>query len=1014
MEVPAKFRSVWAYFRYLLLALVIIVSAAFLTSCGSGGTTITIADGAGSGDTSFELTYLQNVTTNGTTAISTYVTKSVALPDGSTGRIAAQDVTVNFQIIENNSSSSLNVNSAVTGIDGRASVIYTAGSIDSVTDRVIVEITGVNPQYALITVNPTGTGTVTVTVSATPDTLEAVTDAGAKNKAVIAATVTSATGVQVGVDVTFTTSAGSLCDYPNCTAAASTAQTDQNGIARMILQSSTNLETADVEAQVGLSSGATTVSFIAGPAADFQLFASPTNLTADNNSTSTVTAVVTDSAGHLVADGATVNFFIKNTSTGTGSFVEIPATDQTTSGVAAVTFRAGNTPGAVNIRASSGGVDSDDADPAYGDGLITLIPEFVGSVSVVVDPITLTADGASKAQVTATVLNSNGFPVNTGTPVTFTTSGGDLDTNFNFTNPLTSVTTTTIGLGQASVFLRSSTTAGQFFVTATSGGRSDVTQVDFIAGSADAGNSTLTVSPTTIPADGTSTAILTLTARDSIGNPVADGKQVGFSTSQGVISNPTTTNAGVATATLISSTTPGQVNLSASIDTITETATINFGLAAGANPNSINLVLSDTTLTVESPTGSDSINIQATVLDSIGNPIGVDCDQNITFTKVAGPSDVTLDNSTTFVTKTTNGGVASVTLNSGTTPGTVRVQVTASQDTGNCTSGTPTTVSVTTTAIIITSGPAANILVYPAQNVVDNQDGTISQAMNTLLTDTYGNPVEDDTAVFFSLNAAGQLFGTICGSAVTGNSELDTTCSATGGVGIKGVAHSLLTWASEGIFEPFIVTAETQTLTGMISDTYDGNFPGVAPIAIDVTITPSSAPGGFGGAGGISVIAEYHDGASFPNPISGVDLDFSSSSAFASVVTTPVTTDINGFASTTVTTTTCRATNTPVTISVSDPPYSGSAQMTIEATEPTASFTVSGTSPTFTFSNTSTEPQGYNYSYLWNFGDATTSTLENPSHTYAGAGIYTVTLTVTNNDAPGGCSDTDTDSVTVP
>lgn len=43
----------------------------------------------------------------------------------------------------------------------------------------------------------------------------------------------------------------------------------------------------------------------------------------------------------------------------------------------------------------------------------------------------------------------------------------------------------------------------------------------------------------------------------------------------------------------------------------------------------------------------------------------------------------------------------------------------------------------------------------------------------------------------------------------------------------------------------------------------------------------------------------------------------------------------------------------------------------------------------------------YNYSlngtsYLWDFGDGTTSTLENPTHTYPGPGTYFVTFTVTN------------------
>jgi len=296
----------------------------------------------------------------------------------------------------------------------------------------------------------------------------------------------------------------------------------------------------------------------------------------------------------------------------------------------------------------------------------------------------------------------------------------------------------------------------------------------------------------------------------------------------------------------------------------------------------------------------------------------------------------------------------------------------------------------------------------------------IIRTINALLTDKYGNPVEDDTAVFFFLDAAGQLYGTICGSAITGNPEQDSTCSLTTGNGTKGVAHSMLTWVSEGIYAPFTVTAESETQdpldptqTVIISDTYANTFPAVAPVAIEVTITPSSAPGGFGGPGGILVVAEYHDGAAFPNPISGVALNFTSSSALATVDTSPVTTDINGFAATTVTTSAvCLAANTSVTITAADLPYVGTANMTIEATEPTASFTVTDNGGgSFTFTNTSTEPPGYSYSYSWNFGDGNTSTSENPSHTYAAGGPYNVILTVTNNEAPGSCSDATTATI---
>ncbi len=41
-----------------------------------------------------------------------------------------------------------------------------------------------------------------------------------------------------------------------------------------------------------------------------------------------------------------------------------------------------------------------------------------------------------------------------------------------------------------------------------------------------------------------------------------------------------------------------------------------------------------------------------------------------------------------------------------------------------------------------------------------------------------------------------------------------------------------------------------------------------------------------------------------------------------------------------------------------------------------------------------------NYSYSWDFGDGTTSTTQNPSHTYSTAGTYTAKLTVTDSASP--------------
>jgi PKD repeat protein len=62
-----------------------------------------------------------------------------------------------------------------------------------------------------------------------------------------------------------------------------------------------------------------------------------------------------------------------------------------------------------------------------------------------------------------------------------------------------------------------------------------------------------------------------------------------------------------------------------------------------------------------------------------------------------------------------------------------------------------------------------------------------------------------------------------------------------------------------------------------------------------------------------------------------------------------------------------------------------------------------------TFSGSATDPganDAAGFTYLWNFGDNTTSTLQNPTHTYAAAGNYTVTLKVSEASGLSGTATT--------
>ena len=77
---------------------------------------------------------------------------------------------------------------------------------------------------------------------------------------------------------------------------------------------------------------------------------------------------------------------------------------------------------------------------------------------------------------------------------------------------------------------------------------------------------------------------------------------------------------------------------------------------------------------------------------------------------------------------------------------------------------------------------------------------------------------------------------------------------------------------------------------------------------------------------------------------------------------------------------------------------------------PTAGFTSTANLLEVTFTDGSTDSDGTVVAWDWDFGDGSTSTEQNPSHTYAAGGTYPVTLTVSDDDD---ATDEVTNSVTV-
>ncbi|MDX1531776.1 MAG: PKD domain-containing protein, partial [Rhodothermales bacterium] len=79
-------------------------------------------------------------------------------------------------------------------------------------------------------------------------------------------------------------------------------------------------------------------------------------------------------------------------------------------------------------------------------------------------------------------------------------------------------------------------------------------------------------------------------------------------------------------------------------------------------------------------------------------------------------------------------------------------------------------------------------------------------------------------------------------------------------------------------------------------------------------------------------------------------------------------------------------------------------------TPPNAAFTSDCTDLACSFTDGSNDPDGSIVGRSWDFGDGTTSTETNPTHTYAAAGTYSVELTVTDD---GGASDVASQTVNV-
>jgi adhesin/invasin len=662
----------------------------------------------------------------------------------------------------------------------------------------------------------------------------------------ISASVTDSQGhAAKNVTVNFTTTAGGLWTTNSALTAVATtsAVTDVNGVARLYLKAPTvtGIATITAASSDNAAEGSATVSFVSGAPAAIGLSAQPSEL-APGTSTS-LTAIVTDANGNLVADGESIRFSF-TTAAGAvgGNFSGAPIVNRTTAnGVIILSYTAGTVAGIESIVATST------------NGTTRTLPltlsinaSSISSLALTSSAATIPANGTSTVTLTATARNSSGLGV-PGAVVTFSTSTGTL---------IGSTSVTTNANGVATATLKSGTSILTATANASVNGYTANVNVGFTAGSATVIGSS--AAPSSVRPGGTS--IITVAVLDGNGNPVS-GEQVAFTlptknsgiTASLSAANATTNASGLATVTYTAGNGNGSDTARATLSNGTTKDTIINVNASNAVIGSLSTMATNPSI----PVTVGSTIIRATVRDSAGLVLpGI----TVNFTSSAGTLVATGTTTPAITSAITDAnGIAALTLIAGSNVLTASVEASANGFASivpvNFIAGSPDVVSVS----------AAPNAVNPG----------VSSTISAFVTDLGGNPVVGET-VTFSIPTKG-----------SGLPTLALTTAVTNANGLASVAYTA--GAGTGTDSVSVLTSNGKTGTVAIS---------VSPANVvvgSVSVVANSATIPVTGSTVVRATVRDTSGQVIPS----ATVTFSSSAGTFNPLT--ATTDVNGLAQATLT-----------------------------------------------------------------------------------------------------------------
>ena len=603
----------------------------------------------------------------------------------------------------------------VSLVDGMATAMLTSPTTAG-TATIRASVDGVSAETEVNFVASSSATGIVGSVSVAAGSGSLVADGAAQTRIDVMVRDTGDEPMTDGTMVTITTTAGDL-DSSRDGVQTSISVTLEDGMATAMLTSPTNVGTATIRATADGVSAETEVEFVASSVSAITLNAFPNNLTADGQSTSTITATVSDAMGNAVADGENISFSL----TGPGS-ISLPAA-RTVNGKVSITYSTSSQTGTATITAES------TSGAATASTSISLIKPVIGTVSISSGSTSIVADGVSTTTIVANVVDTASNPVEDGTAVNFVATAGTLEATRQ--GGASEATVYTVN-GTASATLTSSTNLGTSMVTVTVGGLSKSLTVTFVAGTT--ANIAVNASPANLAADDVSTSNIQAVVTDKNGNPAGNGEIISFAilSGDGFLSSPTAATAnGAATVTYTAGSQVGKVVIRANAaNGVSSTVTIQlFHVSLG----SISLTPGADQIVAD---GESEMTLFATVNDVNGN---------------AAPDGTT-------VTFTASAGSLSSLGQADTVNGVAQINLTSSVNTGFVTLTASAGGLVAKTTVEFIAGSPRKISLVSIPDSLE-ADGVSQSQLRADVSDTENNPVADGEVISFFIESGEGLIG---------------------------------------------------------------------------------------------------------------------------------------------------------------------------------------------------------------------------------------------------------------